>query len=189
MKVVAVQGSPRIGGNTEIVLEAVLEGLKESTDAEVELIRAAAKRIAGCSECFACQTVGDKPGCAVHDDMDGVYEALLGADLIILASPVFCWGVTSQLKAVLDRLYACFKFGEDPPRCLLEGKHLALVLTAGGGPDDGLNNCVAMYESLVSFGRAVDRGRLVCPFLADPVKTRRDEALLERARRFGASLG
>jgi len=185
VKVVAIQGSPRRGGNTEIVLEAVLAGLADKTDTEVILIHAAGKKISGCVECFTCQTVSDGPGCAIEDDMGEVYTALLDADLAIIASPVFCWGFTAQLKAVLDRLYACFKFGETPPRCLLAGKQMALVVTAGG---DAADLCEKMYETLVAFGGTVDRGRLICPFLKEPSDTRRDAALLERARKFGASL-
>lgn len=188
MKVVAIQGSPRHGGNTEIVLEAVLAGLADKTSIDVTLIHAAGKKISGCVECFTCQTVSDSPGCAIEDDMGEVYATLLDADLAILASPVFAWGVTAQLKAVLDRLYACFKFGETPPRCLLAGKQMALVVTAGGAPSDGADLCESMYKSLVTFGEAVDRGRLICPLLKDPGQTRRDTALLERARKFGASL-
>jgi multimeric flavodoxin WrbA len=188
MNVVAIQGSPRRGGNTEIVLEAVLAGLAEKTDAAVTTIRSADKDIAGCSECFTCQTVSDAPGCAIDDDMGAVYEALLGADLILLASPVFCWSVTAQLKAVLDRLYACFKFNESPPLCLLAGRDVALVVTAGGGRNDGADLCEGMFERLATMGQANDRGRLICPFLQDPSQTRRDTALLERARQFGASL-
>jgi len=188
MNVVAIQGSPRRGGNTEIVLESVLAGLAETTHAHVTLIRAANKKISGCQECFTCQTVNDAPGCAIQDDMGEVYAALLDADRVIFASPVFCWGVTAQLKAVLDRLYACFKFNETPPRCLLAGKKMALVLTSGGGPDDGANLCESMYDFLVSFGKGVDKGRLISTLMKDPAQTRCDSALLERAKKFGRSL-
>jgi len=188
MKVVAVQGSPRRGGNTDIVLDAVLAGLMEATGAHVTVIRAASKKISGCQECFTCQTVGNVPGCAIKDDMGEIYTALLDADLIILATPVFCWGVTAQIKSVLDRLYACFKFNETPPRCLLSGKKMALVVTSGGGPNDGANLCESMYDSLVSFGQGVDRGRLMCPLLTDPKQTLSDTALLDRAVEFGKSL-
>jgi multimeric flavodoxin WrbA len=188
MKVVAIQGSPRRGGNTEIVLEAVLAGLADATQPNLTMIRAAEKGIAGCRECFACQSVPDAPGCANHDDMVGVYEAVMEADLVILASPVFCWGFTSQLKRVLDRLYACFKFDKTPPRCLLAGKKLALVVTSGGGPNDGADVCERVYDSLIQFGQAVDRGRLVCTLTKNPTATRHDGALLERARAFGKAL-
>ena len=188
MKVVAIQGSPRRGGNTEIVLDAVIEGLTQKTDAEVSVIRAAAKRISGCVEDFACQMVADAPGCSIQDDMSEVYEALLGADLVLLASPVFCWSVSAQLKAILDRLYACFKFSASPPTCLLAGKSLALVMTAGGGPNDGANLIEAMYDQLVQLGQGVDRGRFLGALMKEPGQTRRDTGLLERARQFGASL-
>lgn len=188
MKVVVLQGSPRRGGNTETVVEAVLAGLAEKTETDVAVVRTADRNVSGCREDFACQAVGDSPGCSINDDMGQIYDALLGADLIILASPVFCWGVSAQLKAVLDRLYACLKFSATPPRCLLAGKKTALVVTAAGGPTDGLDVCETMYDRLVKVCGLVDRGRLLCPTLKDPAQTRNDAALLDRARRFGASL-
>ena len=190
MKVVAIQGSPRHGGNTEIVLDAVLAGLAGASkgDFTFTLIRAAEKKLSGCQECFTCQTVSDVPGCAVKDDMQEVYTALLNTDLIILASPVFCWGLTAQIKAVLDRLYACFKLREIPPRWLLAGKRIALVLTAGGTQTEGANLCEAAYDQLVTMSHLSDAGRLICPSLKGPRQTRSDTALLERAQAFGRSL-
>jgi multimeric flavodoxin WrbA len=188
MNVVAIQGSPRRGGNTEIVLDAVLAGLIEAAPAHVTVVRAADKKISGCAECFTCQTAKDVPGCAIQDDMREVYAALLAADLVILASPVFCWAVTAQLKAVLDRLYACFKFDETPPRCLLAGKKMALVVTSGGLREHGAALCEAMYDSLVALSQAPDGGRLMCHLMKPPSQTRNDAALLARAKEFGKSL-
>lgn len=189
MKVIAIQGSPRRTGNTQIVLDAVLHGLKEKQpDAKITLMRAASMKILGCMEDFTCQTVQDSPGCPIEDDMNEIYMALLRADLIILASPVFCWGVTAQLKAVLDRLYAMFKFSEAPPRCLIGGKQMAFVVTAGGTATDGANLAESMYEQLVAYSNSVDKGRLVCPLMKEPADTAKNQKLLERARQFGASL-
>jgi len=188
MNVVAIQGSPRHVGNTDIVLNAVLAGVAESKPSHLTVIHAADKRIAGCRECFTCQAVPDSPGCAIKDDMVELYAAMLGADLVILASPVFCWGFSAQLKAVLDRLYACFKFNETPPRCLLAGKKLALVVTAGGEPTDGADLCETAFARLAEFGGASEAKRFVAPSLKGPNQTRHDTALLERARQFGRSL-
>jgi len=188
MNVVAIQGSPRRGGNTEIILDSVLAGLAEAAPAHLTVIHAAYKAISGCTECFTCQTVKDAPGCAVQDDMREVYSALLDADLVILASPVFCWGVTAQLKAVLDRMYALFKFNETPPLCLLAGKKMALVLTSGGTLEHGAGLCEQAYGQLIQFSQLTDKGRLHCGLLTHPNQTRGDAALLERARVFGKSL-
>jgi len=188
MNVVAIQGSPRHGGNTEIVLNAVLAGLAESAPSHLKVIHAADKKILGCRECFTCQSVPDAPGCATKDDMGEIYAALLEAELVILASPVFCWGFTSQMKAILDRLYACFKLNENPPRCLLAGKKLALVVSCGGPPNDGADVCERMFELLAQFGGTTNAGRFIAPLMKTPKETRQNTALLDRARAFGRSL-
>lgn len=99
MKIIGIVGSPRTGGNTEILVRDALEAAKES-DAEVELIRLAGKRIEGCDGCGACMKTGE---CRIKDDMQEIYQKLLDADGIILASPTYWWSITAQCKALMDR--------------------------------------------------------------------------------------
>jgi len=80
-------------------LDHALQGAADS-GAEVEKIRLSALNISGCTECNDCYETGE---CSTADDMDKVYEALEGADRIILASPVFFMGLPSQTKAMIDR--------------------------------------------------------------------------------------
>ena len=99
MKVIGFLGSPRRGGNTEILLDRALMGAAE-TGAEVEKIPLCEYDISGCIECNDCMETGF---CTIGDDMDGIYEAIERADRIIFASPMFFMGVPAQAKAVIDR--------------------------------------------------------------------------------------
>ena len=99
LKVVGLLGSPRRGGNTETLLDRALVGAKES-GAEVEKIILCDYEISGCTECEDCFESGT---CTIDDDMDAIYEAIERADRIIIASPIFFMGLTSQTKAVIDR--------------------------------------------------------------------------------------
>ena len=135
MDILAIQGSPRKNGNTDIVLDWTLDALRDTTQAHVEKVYVRDLDIGGCIECFACQKVVDKPGCSVKDDMIELYDKILAADLVVYASPVFCWGMTAQIKAVFDRLYATFKFNQEPYVSMLKGKRGALIVTAGGTRD------------------------------------------------------
>ena len=188
MKALILQGSPRKGGNTTIVCDAMAQAMTEA-GAEVERLRVADMNISGCTECYACQKQAEAPGCSVDDDMTAVYQKLLAADLVVLATPVFCWGVTAQLKAALDRFYAFCKFSAqegDRFKCLIEGKSMALVVTAGGGPDDGADVCVSQFRSMVQFLRLENRGELVAaPVGGEPETVAADEALMTRAAEFG----
>ncbi len=99
MKVLGLFGSPRRGGNTELLLEEALKGA-ESEGAEVERIYLADYAITPCKECHGCDDTGH---CVILDDMQKIYPKLQEADIIILASPIFFYGVTAWAKALIDR--------------------------------------------------------------------------------------
>jgi len=102
MKVLGIMGSPRRNSNTEILLDRALEGAREA-GAEVEKVLVSTLKISPCLEIYACRKDGN---CAIKDDMQSLYGKLLEADHVILASPMFFYGVTSQSKAVIDRCQA-----------------------------------------------------------------------------------
>ena len=102
MEVLGIMGSPRSQSNTEILLDRALEGARE-VGAEVEKVLVSKLKISPCLEIYACRKDGN---CAIKDDMQLLYKKLLEADHVILASPMFFYGVTSQAKAVIDRCQA-----------------------------------------------------------------------------------
>ena len=102
MKVLGIMGSPRRQSNTEVLLDKALEGAAQA-GAEVEKVVVSNLKISGCREIYACRKDGE---CAIKDDMQSLYRKLQEADHVILASPIFFYGVTSQVKAVIDRCQA-----------------------------------------------------------------------------------
>jgi multimeric flavodoxin WrbA len=102
LKVLGIMGSPRIKGNTDLLLEEALKGAK-SQGAEVEKIVVDKLKISPCKEYLGCFKDGN---CVIRDDMDDIYPKLLGADVVIIASPMFFYGVSSQAKALIDRCQA-----------------------------------------------------------------------------------
>ena len=102
MKVLGIAGSPRRGGNTDIILEQALEGAK-SAGAETETIVISDLDIAPCLHCDGCLAEG---ACVIQDDMQSVYPKLREAERIIVASPMFFMGLTAQTKALIDRCQA-----------------------------------------------------------------------------------
>ncbi|TKJ46455.1 NADPH-dependent FMN reductase [Candidatus Aerophobetes bacterium Ae_b3a] len=102
MKVLGLFGSPRRGGNTDLLLEEMLRGA-QSRGAEIERIFLSDWDISGCRECRRCEITGN---CVIQDQMQKLYPKLLQADYIILASPIFFYGVTAQAKRVIDRCQA-----------------------------------------------------------------------------------
>ena len=99
MRVLGISGSPRRGGNTDLLLAEVLKGAA-SRDAEVKTIVLGNLNVAPCQHCDACLKAGR---CRVDDDMQEIYRELNQADRIILASPIQFLGITAPLKAMIDR--------------------------------------------------------------------------------------
>jgi multimeric flavodoxin WrbA len=99
MLVLGILGSPRQGGNTEILLDEALGGAGRA-GAAVEKLRLSDLDMSGCIECEECYATGR---CSIEDGMAKVYDALERADRILLASPIFFMGLPSQAKAMIDR--------------------------------------------------------------------------------------
>ena len=102
MHVLGIMGSPRRESNTELLLDAALSAAAEC-GARTEKIAVCALSILPCIECYHCAVDGT---CSLRDDMTRLYDSLVAADRIILASPVFFYGVTAQAKALVDRCQA-----------------------------------------------------------------------------------
>jgi multimeric flavodoxin WrbA len=133
MKVLGVLGSPRIGGNSDILLEKALEGARDG-GAQVERIVLAQKRISGCLDCDQCDETGV---CVIQDDMEEIYQKILQADSILHSVPVYFWSMTSQMKAYLDRWCAFFDARWRWHKHIypkMKGKGIGLI-TVCGDPD------------------------------------------------------
>ena len=126
MKILGIMGSPRVKGNTDLLLDEALKGA-QSQQAEVEKIVADKLDISPCREYYGCLKDGN---CVMRDDMDGVYSKLLGADGIIVASPIFFYGLTSQLKSLIDRCQALwarkYVLKQDLPNSTRKGAFIAV---------------------------------------------------------------
>ncbi|MEW6388751.1 MAG: flavodoxin family protein [Thermodesulfobacteriota bacterium] len=102
MKILGIWGSPRRGGNSEILLNAFLEGAAQG-GAATEKISLRELKISPCLEIYHCFKDGT---CPIKDDMLPLYEKLVAADVVALASPIFFYGLSAQAKAMIDRTQA-----------------------------------------------------------------------------------
>jgi multimeric flavodoxin WrbA len=102
LRLLAIAGSPRRGGNTDTLLAKFIEGAV-SRGVEVVTLTACQLKIEGCRHCDACL---EKGCCRVQDDMQTVYQELEAADRLVIASPLQFMSVPSQLKALIDRCQA-----------------------------------------------------------------------------------
>lgn len=102
-KVLILSGSPRIGGNSDILCDEFKKGAIEAGN-EVEKINVAQKKIAYCNACYYCQTHNGE--CCIKDDMAAILQKIIDADVLVLASPVYFYAINAQLKALIDRTVA-----------------------------------------------------------------------------------
>ncbi|MBW6484581.1 MAG: flavodoxin family protein [Syntrophobacterales bacterium] len=105
IKVLGIYGSPRKGGNTDVLLAEALQGAK-AAGARVDSLRVSDFKITPCRGCHDCTREGI---CRIKDDMQEIYPRLLDADIVILASPIYFYGVTGWTKALIDRSQALWE--------------------------------------------------------------------------------
>lgn len=137
MKVLGIMGSPRIRGNTDLLLDEALKGSRNH-GAQVEKIIVDKLKVSPCREYYGCLRDGN---CVIRDDMDGIYPKLLHADAVIVASPIFFYGLTAQLKALIDRCQALWArkyiLKQDLPGSDRKGVFIAVGATRGKKLFDG----------------------------------------------------
>lgn len=100
--VLILSGSPRKGGNSDILCDEFAKGALEAGH-NVEKIRVAEKNIGYCRACYTCKGSGV---CVIKDDMADLLQKMIDSDVIVLASPVYFYSIDAQLKAVIDRTVA-----------------------------------------------------------------------------------
>lgn len=186
MKVLGISGSPRKNGNTEMALDAALEGAR-SGGAVCEKILLNGLNFKPCQECGLC----DKDGiCKIADDMQIIYEKIDEADVIIVASPVFFGSVSAQLKMMIDRF-----------QCRWVLKYRLREKTSSSAKKRGFFLCVAATDRVDFFDNArkpvkilfavLDinySGELFCPGGDAKNSVGREGECIDRARSLGASL-
>lgn len=101
--ILVLVGSPRVGGNTEMLADAFIEGAKSAGN-NVAKVSLAGKTVNPCLACEFCKEHAHK--CVQQDFMQAIYPQLEWADTVVLASPVYYFGFSAQIKAVIDRFYA-----------------------------------------------------------------------------------
>jgi multimeric flavodoxin WrbA len=170
MKVVTIFGSPRKEGNTAKVLEWMEEAFK-ATKHQVDRIDVNDYNVNGCKGCYACQANPDEPACVQKDDAEKLFQRMMAADAIIYASPLYCWGFTSQIKPLIDRhLCLVTGYGGDNWKSLLEGKKSGLLVTCAGPIADNSEMIQDIYKNLMEFAKCDISTMLIVPLTTTPDK-------------------
>ena len=139
MKILFIGGSPRVDGNSDLLLRKCAAGAREQ-GAEADIVFARDLRVAGCNECYACEKDGQ---CCLKDDMQVLYGKYAEMDALVVVTPVFFYGVPAQLKAVIDRTQCCWE-----RKYMLHEKSGKLkkgaLITVGATRGDKLSECPSL---------------------------------------------
>lgn len=168
-KIVILIGSVRENGNTDILANALYEGARQNN--EVELIYVGDYKVNPCIGCNLCfQRKGN--ACFQKDDMPIIYSKLSKADIVIVASPVYFYGLSAQLKAVIDRLHT-------PLRNEFRIKKLGLLLVAAAGLPTVFDSIKLQYRLILDFFELDSIGMVLVKGVKDKGDIKNNPALEE----------
>jgi multimeric flavodoxin WrbA len=185
VKVLGINGSPRIGGNTDILLDKVLEGA-ESKNAETEKIILNKLKFVPCQECEGMKDDGE---CIIHDDMHELYKKIKEADALVLASPVFFGSLSAQTKMMIDRFQCVWRL-----KYMLNGdtgykkKKAVFISVEGSKRSDFFENAKSIIKNLFATINADYKGELFCSGVDDKASILNYAGCLKKAFDLGAKL-
>lgn len=153
MKIVVLTGSPRRNGNTSHMADRFIKGAQEAGH-EVYRFDCARHKVSGCIACNAC---GMNGSCVLNDDFEELRPHLLAADMVVFATPMYYFGFSAQLKAVIDRFYALNGRIKGAPK-----QSAFLMAYADTNPKEA-DPMLSHYKTLINYLGWKDRGMVVAP--------------------------
>ncbi len=153
-KIIILNGSPRAKGNTVQLIKAFTDGA-ESAGHSVTRFDLQKMNIHPCLGCCGGGKNPDSP-CVQKDDMDKIYPVYKNADMVVLASPLYYWTISGQLKCAFDRLFAV---AECDKNCANPKKECILLMAAEG---NGYEETIYWYEHLMKHLGWTDKGKVLC---------------------------
>jgi multimeric flavodoxin WrbA len=181
-KVLILKGSPRERGNSSTLADRVAAGAAEA-GLQVECVSLQTTEIRPCDGCDLCKETG--VFCVIDDDMQSLYPKLIEADAIVLASPIYWFTYSAQLKLCIDRWYGLWNAHKD----VFKGKPFAIVLTYGDTDlyTSGGINAIHTFESTFRHLKAPIVG-MVYGSANDPGDAEKNPDLMQSAYDLGKKL-
>lgn len=160
-RIMVILGGGRVNGNTSQLAEAFMNGAKEAGH-QVEIVSLNKLNVNGCTGCNACRY--GKP-CVQKDDFNSLVPKIKTADLIVFASPLYFWTVSSKIKAFIERFYCIAEKDENPPLGRYEKYPIhdcALLMTSADNFFQTFEQAVSYYKfTLINYIGFHDKGMLL----------------------------
>lgn len=159
-EILVLSGSPRKGGNTDMLVAAFRKGA-ESAGHAVTVRTVGQNQVRGCVACDTCWSRGVP--CSMNDGFNALGPDLERAEILVLATPIYCFGITAQLKAAVDKFYAYLRSPKP-----LRIKDAALISCAGDNGIAVFSGAVETFKNLVSYMKWGNAGILMAPGVNEP---------------------
>lgn len=177
MKIVVLEGSPNKNGSSNTLANAFIEGAKEAGHS-VDVIGAAHANIHPCTGCIHC---GYEGPCVQKDDVDDIRARILAADMMVFVTPLYYYGMSAQLKTLVDRFCA---FNSSIQRKHMKSAMIAAAWNADGWTFEALE---AHYKTLVRYLNLKDMGAVWGKGCGTPSMTKRSR-YVQQAYELGKNL-
>jgi multimeric flavodoxin WrbA len=174
-RVLAIVGSARRDGNTEILIDEVLAGAAEA-GAQTEKVILSELEIGPCRGCGACGKAGK---CVQKDDMHALLDQMAQSQVWVFGTPVYYWGPTAQFKAFVDRWYGAGKVVE------FKDKRVILVIPLGSNDTYDARHTVGMLEDALAWQKSELFATVVAPGVFERGEVREHPEILAKARQTG----
>lgn len=176
-RIIIIVGSMRKGGNTDLLAQAFAEGASKNNI--VEIVSVSDYKVNPCIGCNSCFT-REGNQCFQKDNMAEIYEKLKVADMAVIASPVYFYGISAKLKAIIDRLHT-------PMRNEFRIKRLALLLVGAATLPELFDAIKLQYQLVLNFFHLEDAGMVLVRGVKDVGDIKGTKAL-EQAYNLGYSI-
>lgn len=153
-KIVVISSSPRKNGNSEILADQFIKGAT-SVGHKVIKINLANYRIAPCLACEYCR--GHHNRCVLKDDANKVIEEIVNTDVFVMATPVYFYSLSAQLKILIDRMFA----REYEIRNSHKRKTAYLILTSGSTDREQMHGTIESFRGFIKVLKKVDEGGII----------------------------
>ncbi len=180
-KILAIIGSPRKKGNTDILVSKIAEGAK-SAGAQVETLYLGDLNI---KECDGCHTCWKGKGCSKNDDMRDIYKKIIASDAIIFGTPVYWYGPTGLMKMLIDR-FVYFNWPEN--RAKIRGKKAVLAIVLEEDNPDTYRPVVEFFEKCLEYLEMPIVGKIIVPGVSAKGDILKKETVLRQAHDLGEAL-
>lgn len=184
-KILLLNGSPRKNGNTSRLSDAFIKGARTAGH-DVHKFNVVEMNIHPCIGCLDGGRDKESP-CTQKDGMEEIYPVFMKADILVFASPLYCWSFTAQMKTVIDRFFAVTEAMSDGTNYQTPRKDCLLLIAAEGSEKENFMPVVDYYRSMLGFLGWTDKGMLLASgvlHIGDVEKT----PFLAEAEKMGASL-